>query len=258
MATLVYPTNGLVDPLLMDAYIKFTIFERDNPQNSFPVSSILLFMPERVANANNIDWGPENLMDAAGDVLGAMKDLGAAGIAGKIGKITNSIDRGRARSKFDITSGIVSRLFSPAMKNAASYASGLIVNPYQRMIFKGVNLRIFEFDFKLFPHSKQDVDAIDAIIKEFKRSSVPPGTGDDWGEVMLKYPMEFDIEYIFEGTSNEHLHKIKRCVLTSINTDYTAAGQWAMMRNGAPAETILSLKFQETSIVLRNDVDKGY
>lgn len=268
MAEFRYPKLNVGNsPKSMDAYVKFTIYEREDRLQSNPVSTIFLFMPERVQSPSTVSWNPMELGSVMGPADRAMRMnmdslLGTQGMegiskaaAGAAGNLAN-----QGMQKLYENSKIAQTLTGVPYETFAAGAgsiAGVIQNPYLSMIFKGVNLRTFEFEFKLFPHSVSEAKEIKNIIKEFRRCSLPPGSGDGALGFWLGYPMEFSIEYVFDGQPNPHLNKFKRSVLTAISSDYTGGGMWSMTRDGFPTETVLSLRFQELSIVLRDDVEGG-
>jgi len=73
--------------------------------------------------------------------------------------------------------------------------------------------------------------------------------------VGLSYPNEFEIQFLFNGQQNPFMPRFKRCVITSIDTNYTGQGVFAMTREGAPAEVKLSMTFKEIDILTRKDYD---
>mgnify|MGYP001456719238 FL=1 len=72
------------------------------------------------------------------------------------------------------------------------------------------------------------------------------------------YPSEFDITYRYRGRENEHLHKIKRCVLNSVEVDYTDNGSFQVLPDGRPMTISMSLNFSETSHLTSGDIEKGF
>ena len=76
----------------------------------------------------------------------------------------------------------------------------------------------------------------------------------------MEYPMEFSIEFLTttEGSnsyqSNTHVPKLKTCVCDSVTTNYSPQNMWTAHRNGAPIAITLGLHFQETELVMAQDV----
>ena len=57
---------------------------------------------------------------------------------------------------------------------------------------------------------------------------------------------------------NERLIQFKPCALANVSVNYTADGTYATYTDGAPVAIELGLKFQETKVIFRSDVDKGF
>ena len=75
--------------------------------------------------------------------------------------------------------------------------------------------------------------------------------------------MEFDIQFLTleEGQgdfgsydTNWHLPQLKPCVLSSVETNYTPQSIWAAHKAGAPVAVTLGLSFQETELVMAEDI----
>ena len=71
-------------------------------------------------------------------------------------------------------------------------------------------------------------------------------------------PSVFDIQFLFNGIDNENLPKLKRCVVTNVEVNYTPNG-WATHTDGNPVQTTMTLQLQEMVLVDRADIEKdGY
>ena len=57
--------------------------------------------------------------------------------------------------------------------------------------------------------------------------------------------------------TNWHLPQLKPCVLSSVETNYTPQSIWAAHRAGAPVAVTLGLSFQETELVMAEDIQKN-
>jgi hypothetical protein len=271
------------------SFIQFTIYERKNrddtpktddegvvtsPTGSVPIQTIFLYMPERAVAPNTISWGEGSLgvightgAKTITDVAGALPtSLGGSGFsAEKAGMILGNVAG---------TIGEAALTYMPY--NLASYAlqglgaqnldagtlmgvvGGKIPNPYVTLLFKGVNLRTFEFQFKLYPHDIHERDAIQKIIACFRGYALPTSESGG-GSVFFKYPPFFTIQYFYNKKPSEYLHRFKKSALIAVDVDYTNSGMWSITRDGFPTEISLNLRFQEEEILLQDDVlDQGY
>ena len=59
-------------------------------------------------------------------------------------------------------------------------------------------------------------------------------------------------------TENLHLPKLKPCVCTSVESNYTPQSIWTAYRGGASPAINLSLGFQESELVMASDVQDGF
>lgn len=144
---------------------------------------------------------------------------------------------------------------------ALQLGKGQVYNPNVEMLYKMPTLRKFRFDFDFIPKSAQETTVVDQIIREFKYWS-SPGL-DDKGK-FLQVPHIWDIKYM-DATTNKNfkrLNKFKYCVLEAVVVAENPKSNYHITiddRNGsAPVHTSLSLQFQETDIIVRQDYDKAY
>lgn len=246
-----YPAN-IGDAEKQPASIMFSFYERDSYLTSTPSDIIHLYMPEDVNQPSTVAWDAE-----AFGFLGNLATGGRQGGAQAIGMeaATRAWETGRS----NIASKIVNKMGGEV--SAEGYmgeSQGKIPNPYITMVFKGVDFRKFQMEFKFAPFSERDCDTIDGIIKAFRANSLPPGTGANKGPAFLGYPQEVEAKYLWMGKDNKWIHKFKRSVITGVDVNYAAAGMFSTQRNGFPTNIIVSLSFSEVEIILRDDIAEGY
>jgi hypothetical protein len=70
-------------------------------------------------------------------------------------------------------------------------------------------------------------------------------------------PASFGIKFLFNGSENTHLNKIKNCVITNIDVDYAPQG-WSAHDDGVPVQTTLSLSFKELELIDSAQIQNGY
>ena len=242
-ALLQYPMN-MDNDAKYPAKIEFHVWERKTSSSSTPKQAISLYMPERLSNPNTVGWDFERIGMMGTVFSGGDANLNARDV---IDKLTSS---GLAKVA-GLGGGNVTA------DQIQGVSTGKLRNPYLTALFRGVDFRTFEFVFKFAPHDERDCERIKEIINTFRINSLPQGSGRD-NNAFLSYPNEFEIKYKFLNGDNKWLPKFRRCVLTAIDTDFTGAGMWAMMRNGFPAEINLTLRFSEIEMILSKDVEEGY
>ena len=235
-----YPQN--VGEGVFPSCIQFQEYKRTSPMESVPWTTIYMYMPEKVSNPSKISW--EGNSSLAASQLKKMNEgqfSSAAGTwaASSIAQIINS-KAGMLGTDLDTILGA---------------GGNMIQNPYLTMMFKGVDQREFAFEFKLFPHSRSECDNIHNIVTAFRAGAYPTGNP---GDMLLGYPSEFEIQYLFNGQQNTWLNKFKRSVLTGVDVDYTGSGGWTVTRDGFPSEISLTLSFQEMQLLTSSDIQAGY
>lgn len=251
MPSYTYPAN-IGDAQRQPASVMFSFYERESYKKSTPSDIIHLYMPDDVSQPSTTAWDAE----AFGFIGAAISGQRNAGVLDTIG---TGIDKAWEHGKANIMAKLANKMGGNVSAEALmGEMQGRIPNPYITMVFKGVDFRKFQMEFKFAPFSEKDCDTIDAIIKAFRANSLPPGSGANKGPSFLGYPQEVEIRYMWMGKENKWLHKFKRSVLTGVDVNYAAAGIFSTQRNGFPSNIIVTLNFSEVEIVLRQDVEEGY
>lgn len=145
---------------------------------------------------------------------------------------------------------------------------GEVVNPHTQMLFKAPALRQFSFAFKMMPRTRAEAKEIIKIVQFFRLAAYPslgPGTADPDAKGSSKslsmstytFPDVFEIKYLTKNRQNNNLIKLGRAYLTSITVNYNQTSP-SFFDDGMPSEIDLSLTFQETKALSREDIKKGY
>jgi len=163
---------------------------------------------------------------------------------------------------------------------------GVAQNPYMEMMFTGVGFRAFQFEFIMRPRSTTEVYEVAQILKMFRTFTKPTFTEGGLNKSFMDYPMEFQIEFLTSGKydrattelyddmsdgskavrqggndyiTNTNVPKLKNCVCDSVTSNYTPQSVWAAHDAGVPVAVTLGLSFQETELVMAEDVyEEGY
>ena len=248
-----------------------TAINQDNQAKAGPVSSqnlmsaltvrktkritqgIALYMPETVNVSYNANWQSENLTDALGQ-FGKYGVAAAQGIdyAANLGNRTSS---NMSASIAEILGDAVSNKVGLGnVTDFALFASGVAVNPQLEVLFKGTEMRDFQFDFLFSPFDEEESKNVVAIINTFKFHQAPEVTTSTAGRYFVP-PSEFDIDFFKDGQINDKIHQIGTCVLSGITVDYAPNG-WSTFENGMPTQIRMTLQFKETEIVTKERVQK--
>ena len=218
------------------------------------------------------------------------KDIGILGrfapeVAQQIGggdsaSITDSVQKFARVGKVSLIKSMIKKL--GADPNAVTQnINGKIANPYTEQVFGGIQLRDFNFSWKLVPRNRAEQRSIERIIKYLRRAALPDTSesfgksgflsdlgGKDFGgsatDRWLTVPNLFNLRWKQAGNGSEisSLPKIKKCVCTNIDVNYTPDNVWATHLDGsnqpAPVAIQLSVGFGETEIIKSSDVGAGY
>lgn len=234
--------------------MRFNFKQRVSNDETREVGEIYLYMPLSAKSPISTDWeqkgkgllqrGMEHIIK--GDAIDAAKAMASAA--------------GDADGK-DLATIIGANV-------GAGNIVGVAVNPHIKVMFRGIGMRTFEYQFKFTPREAQESADIKDIIDRFRQAALP---GVSLAEYYLTYPQEIDIAYLqfndgLDGSDDQRwgyrvipwMNRFKSCVITQCEVDYTSAGHYVPMRDGFPAETTLTLQFTETSILTRGNVDQGF
>jgi hypothetical protein len=123
-----------------------------------------------------------------------------------------------------------------------SAATRRVENPFREQLFKTMNFRTFPMQFKIAPKSAAETGQVQNAIRELERNMHPEKSG-----LLLVYPSEFQVEFMYDGSKNEFLPTINACILTDMNVQYGHGGFMTSFANtgGAPTEITITLSFKE-------------
>ena len=136
--------------------------------------------------------------------------------------------------------------------NASSAITGLAINPFTTVVFKGPQFKTHNFSWKFFPKSKQESDMLTKIVQTIKYH-ILPGLLTSSG-VIFEYP---EMVLINISPSEENLYKFKPCIVKSLNVNYAPSGGPSFFRNSLAAPTGIELKMelQEIEYFTKMDID---
>ena len=131
-------------------------------------------------------------------------------------------------------------------------ASGQIINPNLELLFNAPTLRPFSFTFKLAARSESEGQTILNILRFFKKGMSPQRTP---GNLFLKSPNTFTIQYMKGTADNPNIGRIKECALQSVATSYTPEGQYATFSDGVMVSYSLQMTFTELEPIFNEDYE---
>ena len=228
--------------------------------------TIFLPMPDSIASVNRTGWGESRISALAGAglklaggalsaVSGGKNDLkgsveeeikGLAGSGSGYDLLRNYI---RARAQIGIVNGLAGSNIS--LNDVLGRQSGQIVNQNVELLFNGVSLRPFGFNWDLVPRSENEAKKVRDIIQTLKKSM----SANRENSAFLKAPYVFRLRYKIGKENNTFLNAFKICAMTDIGVDYTGSGAYATYENGSPVHYRLNLSFTELEPVYADDFD---
>ena len=217
---------------------------------------IILPIPSQINDANNTNYGEKglNFMEQAmtttvANMMGQNPESGMNELFKGLQGLGNNENTRTAAKSYAATQALKAIGINLNLNDVLARTSGSILNPNMELLFDGPTLRQFKFQFKFTPRFKKESDAVQRIIKVFKKSMSPRGIGSDF----LKTPHIFKLQYIHKGALHPFLNEFKLCALTGMNVNYTSEGNYATYTDGTPISLTMDLAFQELTPIYNED-----
>lgn len=231
------------------------------------IATIILPVPQTIQDANSVDWGDNSLnaLEAAGVGAvsqGVQNPNLAAGGAQAIGGMINTL-KGLAvgGNLQDLVTGKaaaeVVNLFGGNVDSTSilSRATGQVLNPNMELLFKGVSLREFSFDFDFAPRDSREGQEVRNIIRTFKKSMAPRTTagGGAGNGLFISAPDVFKLQYKSGGKKHPFLHSFKPMAMKGMTVNYTGSGTYSVYGDSTPVHMKISMNFQELNPIYYQD-----
>jgi len=248
------------------------------------LGSIYMNMPSGITFNEKANWSGSGLGfmgkmtqdfvgSGTGDLVKTLTGAAAGSAGGMVGAAIGALPS--LVSKLGISGGMFGMAIGAMaaggpLQQGAESALGVAQNPYMEMMFSGIGFRAFQFEFIMRPKNTDEVDEVAEILNVFRTFTKPTFVEGSLGKSFMDYPMEFQIEFLTSGDkadqgpearrggmdfeTNPHVPKIKTCVCDNVTSNYTPQSIWAAHEDGVPVAVNLSLSFQETELVMAEDV----
>lgn len=240
--------------------------------------SIILPLPKNLQDNLNIKVGADELGITGS--LAAEMTRGGQNVASDVGNIENRIKGmfGSASEEagdiaaIDSLAGVLDKglntgLFlaraglggiAPDIAKGIGAGQGTAINPYATLVFSGVDLKVHTFEWLLSPDTKEEAETLRKIIKTIQRHVTPEMDGvvgesvskGTLGRGLLKYPSMVDC--FFHGINQNFFYKLKTCMVSQFNVDYTPNGI-ALNRGGKPSAVRINMIMTEAAIHTKAD-----
>lgn len=234
-------------------------------KNSDILGFIYLPIPQNIQDTNAVGWGEDRLNSLAAFGIGKSQDVITSGgleealktimsTGGAIGDIAVSGQAQNLSSAFFASKAVNLLGANTSLEGILSRSGGQILNPNTELLFNGVKLRSFNFEFDLAPRSKDEADTIKQIIRKLKINMAPSTTtaGDEKG-IFISSPKVFQLTYKTGPNKHEFLNSFKPMALVNMTVNYTGSGTYATYSDATPVHMKLALSFQELNPVYAED-----
>ena len=230
-------------------------------------------IPKQVNDGNAVTWNANsmNMFTLAGLDLasGLMSAPGrtlneAQGILNEMVANTNFESIGTTREtvqntiRASIAGAAINQFGANVTPNTVmSRALGKILNSNKELLFDGVTLREFKFDFTFTPRSIDEGIRARKIISRLKKSMAPKsGRSESVKQgLYLSSPDLFLLRYLSGGEDHPFLNSFKACALTNLSVNYTGGGTYSTYGDSTPVHMKVSMVFKETNPIYDEDYD---
>ena len=244
-------------------------------QNNFAVKRnkkeikyvINLPMPRNITDTTGVQYGEASLNPIEAVGLSAGSEL----IQGNINNLKNAFSSVMNQGGRDLQDSQNQRAIAAALSGTAigalggnvnadqviSRASGQVLNPNLELLFQGVGLRVFPFQFQFFPRNSQEGETVINILRTLKKEMAPSRTskeGNNTG-VFIRTPSIFQLTYMKGGEKHPYLNSFLPTVLSDMKVNYTASGAHSSFYDGIPTHIRLDLQFKELNPLFKEDYD---
>lgn len=134
---------------------------------------------------------------------------------------------------------------------AVSIGGGIALNPRASLLFDGIDLKEYAFEWTLVPKSPEESILIRNVIQKLKQNALPSyATNGTFARAMLNYPATVDISLL--GVDPDHYFRFKTAMIKNVNVNYTPNGL-SILRGGKPSAVNISINLIETDIHTAED-----
>ena len=241
-------------------------FQNIVPTTTRITDSIAIYLPPNVTDSTSVGYTNAEMgvigaaAAGAADVVTALRTGDISSLATTLGGAATNLLATAGLNLGSEFIGTLAGVDPEGLKGFAKKAFGQASNPYMEVLFEGVEMRTFTYNFTFSPRNERETEDVQKIIKMFRFHMLPEIKGSS--ERFMTLPSTFDIHYMFQvdkdqAEENNFYHKIATCVLKGCNVDYTP-GAVKSFASGAPTQITMSLTFQETEMLTKQHIDKGY
>lgn len=229
--------------------------------------TIMLYMPDDISTGYKANWGGKSVGAAGRAELVARGDEGLWNKEMKsLTRMGNQWDRWASNIGMNWVKSAVKGASGDVLSDSDVFGGigGVVENPNAELLFQNIDMRTFSLKYRLVPRNKDEAGNIRAIINLFKRNMLP-GTqvtqtfawskGDGVTAGFISVPDLVRVSFMQGGAENRRLPQFKMCALSQVDVNYTPDGSYATYDDGNMVATELTLNFQETKLIYKEEAD---
>ena len=228
---------------------------------------ICLPIPALISDGTSVTWGEDSInpVEAAAVSGGAMAITDPAATRSLVGKLISGeiqlagIKDPKAREQLALW--MAGKAVNAAGSNISPMSlvtrtTGKVLQQNLELLLTGPNLRQFTFIWNFSPRDGSEAAEVKEIIRAFKKHMAVRG-GPGNGAFFIGSPDVFDLAYMHRGRPHPFLNTFKPAVLSNMDLNYTASGQYTTYNDGTPVHISLSCVFREINPIYSEDYDTG-
>ena len=144
------------------------------------------------------------------------------------------------------------------LKGTLSKVTGRAFNNNVEMVFKGVPMREFTYNFEFVPKNRGELDSSRKIMQLLRFHMHPElGARNDF-----IVPSQFQLTFMYLDKRNMYIPRISKCVLKNMDLTHGDDSKFTTFSGdelgAAPVYTKMSLTFAETEIMTKKTMAEGY
>ena len=219
------------------------------------LATMYLPIPGGISDSNGVDWSKGDM----GLLEQTLANFGMKAMMGGVPAATGAVEQtaGAAQANSDplktaVGAGIIKNLTGV---DALQRERGAVFNQNTELLFNGVQLRQFSFNYKFSPRDTGEAEMVKKIIRTLKQGMSPKKANNF---IFIKSPHTFFLSYHLRNQDHPYLNKFKECALTSLQVNYTPDGNYATYYDGSMVSYSVTMSFQELEPVFDDDYGGGF
>jgi hypothetical protein len=244
--------SQLSDVGMLLMFKKYSYAEKDTNVSTASANildSIFLSLPDALMDSQGIKVSATEL-----GLAGDMAATGASAYAG--GGLSALVDVASGLGVGEATSALASYAISelgkevaPAIMQGVEAGAGAKRNPFQALLFDGVDLKTHTFNWTFAPTTRRETSTVKEIIRTIKFHSLPYYKDfSAGGKAFLSYP-----SVCLPRIEGVDTISLKPCMINRVDVDYAGGGEVAFLEGGNAAVIKLSVTMQEMQMWTRED-----